>query len=171
MDTKGWFCAAASLESSVGSAAGWRARPVVFWAGAEKNNTDEPNRNQHFWDVFILFWVLIALAEVVGSVPHSCGHDSAFCFSDVEACTFFFIHKRKSQREEKLNMCSERRNSTQTISVWLNFHNITHSGMNKLWGPVPSSMAPLCRCHLRNNRNAHSLQPSLTPQAKAWTES
>lgn len=83
----------------------------------------------------------------------------------------FFIHKRKSQREEKLNMCSERRNSTQTISVWLNFHNITHSGMNKLWGPVPSSMAPLCRCHLRNNRNAHSLQPSLTPQAKAWTES
>lgn len=104
MDTKGWFCAAASLESSVGSAAGWRARPVVFWAGAEKNNTDEPNRNQHFWDVFILFWVLIALAEVVGSVPHSCGHDSAFCFSDVEACTFFLFIKEKV-KEKKNEIC------------------------------------------------------------------
>ncbi|GLD60457.1 caspase recruitment domain-containing protein 10-like protein, partial [Lates japonicus] len=32
--------------------------------------------------------------------------------------------------------------------------------MSELWGPVLLSMAPLCRCHLRDNRNAHPLQPS-----------
>lgn len=41
--------------------------------------------------------------------------------------------------------------------------------MKELRGPVLLSMAPLCRCHLRNNRNAHSLRPSLTPQTEAWT--
>lgn len=61
-------------------------------------------------------------------------------------------------------------NSARSISVWLNRHNIKHSSMSKLWSSVLLSMAPLCRCHLRNNRNAHPLQSSLPPQRKARTD-
>lgn len=57
------------------------------------------------------------------------------------------------------------RNSAQSISVGASCPDITHSSMSKLWGPVPLSMAPLYRGHLRDNRNAHPLQLSLPPSA------
>lgn len=66
------------------------------------------------------------------------------------------------------------RNSAWPISVPLSRHDITHSSMSKLWSPVPLSIAPLCHCHLGNNRNAAtllhpSIAPSLPPQSKART--
>lgn len=68
--------------------------------------------------------------------------------------------------------CSELwSNSVWSISVWLSHHNITHSSMSEPWSAALLSMAPLCCCHLRNNRNAHQAQPSLllcfSPQSKA----
>lgn len=51
--------------------------------------------------------------------------------------------------------------SAWSISVWVNHHNISHSSMSGARSAALLSMAPLCRCHLRNNRNAHRLQPSL----------
>lgn len=68
--------------------------------------------------------------------------------------------------------CSELwSNSAQSISVWLSHHNITHSSMSEPRSAALLSMAPLCCCHLRNNRNAHRAQPSLLlclpPQSKA----
>lgn len=61
------------------------------------------------------------------------------------------------------------KSSAWFISVTPGCHNITHSSMSKLWGPARPSKAPLCRSHLRDNRNAHPLQRSLPSQTKAWT--
>ncbi len=73
------------------------------------------------------------------------------------------IHLQSSKLQHTVHV----KNSAQPISVRLNCHNLTHSSMSELWGPVLLSKAPLCRCHLRDNRNARLLQPSLPPQSEA----